>query len=218
MKKNVTLLLSVVFFFLTLASVAGAITFDEVANGTVDPTIGEISFSAGSSSTFSDTMVDDFVTPGDPYLMSGNEDDTGFGLNSGNYFLAAALNKSGYLFATVTLDLYSDFVDPTQIVEFFVFFGNSTTGVRDGQIFTFENEDHGPRTISITNTVNYDYFGIISPYTADGDSSSFNIDNFLYTTKQPGGPINVVPEPSTLALLGLGLVASAAVWRKRKPQ
>lgn len=200
---------------------AATITFNEVAQGSVDPTIGNVSFFSGDGTALNDTYVDDFWTPGNNYLMSGFNDGTN--PNGANhwqtYFIGATLNQPGYRFNTISFDVVAESVLPGKRNNILFAFINSN-GAGLGSNVYFDEFDTNFKNVSLSNSLDYDYFGIFSWNSlneSDVDAGYFDIDNFTYTTKliDQGNPQDVVPEPSTVALLGMGL-AGFAIWRRNR--
>lgn len=137
--------------------------------------------------------------------------DWAFNLKSGSTITSATVNGTPVASGV-------DFTSPTKN-----FFG--TGGNVFELIFNYSNSN--PGQISIGNTSTYDLVG--NSLTAnsfntstDGIFSAVHVQGFgngksgLFggTTTNPGGGGNSVPEPTSIALLGLGLFGIAAARRK----
>lgn len=220
MKKLLTGLISTAIVLLSFSSVM-AITYNEVATGSLDPTIGTASFFAGDGASFNDTFVTNDWTPGNNYLLSGKNDGTNTIASPWwqTDFIGASLNLSGSRFNTVTFDIALEEILPGNSNNIMYGFINNT----ENGLFSFSSFDwdeaqsfRNYRALTVTNTNNYDYFAIFS-YNYNGlanvEAGAFHIDNFNYSTKPIDG--TPVPEPSTIILLGFGL-AGCAVWRKKR--
>lgn len=203
-------LLPLLLVSLILSGVSSAwavtITFNDLALESTNPKIGPLQFSAGDPSSFRDTMVADYLSPGKPYLMSGVDDGSGLGWGLNSYFLAASLD--GGKFKSVTVDLAAEEQLPGSPVEFYYFFGK--TGVRSGS--TLYVTDTAYHKVSLINPGDYDYFGIMSLnfWDKNANYSAFHIDEFTYTTDS-----RELPEPSTFILLGMGM-AGCVIWRRKR--
>jgi len=199
---------------LMAATQAGAalINFSEAPIGATDPTIGAVSFRAGSGAAQNDTIVGDDWTPGNNYLYSGIDDGTNGTPGSSNNFLAARLNTPGLRFSTISFDI--TFESPMPIGysgSFAAYFFNSGSGIPSPTFTLAENET---RHITVANgsSVNDDFgvMGLIDPVSQN--ALFFHIDNFSYDTARV--PSNTVPVPTSALLLGCGLVVALASRKK----
>lgn len=76
------------------------------------------------------------------------------------------------------------------------------------------------RTVAFTfgHTAATAQFSFRYPDTQGGTDESFGLDNIIVRTNNVGIPPNVVPEPGTYAMMGLGLFGVFAAFRRRSRQ
>jgi len=213
MKKLIMSLVSAAFVLLSFNS-AMAITFSEVSVGSVDPTIGAVSFFAGDGASSNDTYVTADWTPGNNYLMSGFADGTGNSPASGYDTFIGVSAPSGEKFGTVTLDILSEYNFPAYGGNTSLTLAGYLSGVFAGSITYLGISDNDYRTMNFGFGSGADTLFIYDNLNSFGLGEAFHIDNFAYTIFNDGGG-QPVPEPSTLLLLGAGL-AGAVLWRRRK--
>lgn len=205
---------------MSLAASAQAVVIDFTGlEGTTDPVVGSVSFWAGNPASLNDTYVDDFHTPGNPYLLNGFDDGTG---NSpGLYDTLIGVSKSGTAFGSVGFDIASEYTFPS--------FGDSTTlwvraflaGIEVGSA-SVGVSDTSSHTLGLSAAGGFDKLYIYDDLNSFGLGEDFQIDNFNYTEYQapctgPGcnPPPSPAPEPSMLLLLGAGL-AGMGLSKRRK--
>lgn len=200
-----------------LATSAQATTIDFTGLlGTTDPVVGSVSFWAGDPMLIHDTYVDNTVTPGNEYLMSGIADGTG-GSPASGYDTFIGVSKTGVAFGAVTFDIASDYNFPnpgdntTLLVEAYLgttLVGSSSVGVSDSSY----------QSLSLTIAGGFDKLFIYDNLNSFFLGETFHIDNFVYSDyQQPtcqGTACNSVPEPSALLLLGAGLAGLAFSKRR----
>jgi len=208
MKKIITVTLVFLLFACVFAAGAQAITFSEVPLLTTDPTIEGISFWAGDPSVYNDTMVNDFWSPGNSYLMSGFDDGTGKSPDLYDTFIGIT-SGSGNLFSTVTLDILSEMNLP----------GGTTlwlTGLLGGSAVgstSLTVSDNAYHSLTLAFASGADTIHIFDNLNSSNLGEAFHIDNFTYSLYQEGP--KPVPEPSTMVLVSAGLIGTW-LWQKRK--
>lgn len=186
---------------MSLAASAQAVVIDFTGlEGTTDPAVGSVSFWAGDPTSLNDTYVDDFHTPGNPYLLNGFDDGTG---NSpGLYDTLIGVSKSGTAFGSVGFDIASEYTFPS--------FGDSTTlwvraflaGIEVGSA-SVGVSDTSSHTLGLSAAGGFDKLYIYDDLNSFGLGEDFQIDNFNYTEYQApctGPGCNPPPQSSARAI------------------
>lgn len=207
--KFIMLLLISAFVVFGSVGAAMAIGFDEVAIETHDPTIEDVSFFAGEGE-FLDTMT---TNETDPYLMNGFE----FTGSDGNYydtFIGAMAD--GFSFSLVELDIALESLLPSNTATLYLYAMSGTTVVDSDSItlYDYSSDLWDYHNLSVSVASGFDSVYIFEDMSDnDGIGEFFHIDNFTF---EPTGEIPPIPEPSTMLLLGAGLIGMAALGRKVK--
>ncbi len=214
------MLLGVAVFFTAMGSVkANPITFSEVPLFSTDPSISGVKFFAGDPTFFSDTFVDDLAVPGDPYLLSGFDDDPASPTGGFVYdTFIGATSLGGFLADTVvTFDIAADIlpIDPTKFNVAAVSGGAIVATADTGAV-----TDAAYHSLSVSHTAAFDSVWIWGEPGIFGFAEFFRIDNFGWEVPDDGGGPggDPIPEPTTVLLLGIGIggLGLTALRRKRR--
>lgn len=186
------------------------ITFSEVALGTTDPVIAGFSFFAGDNALFADTITDDSVTPTNPYLLSGADDQTTDylpGLTNTSFIGAstAALGGAGKI-TQILVD--AAFISTLPVGSTLVMEALLGGVVQGSASFTDSSPAPAYQTLGITlNDLGFDSLRL---YGNADNEFSFRIDNLrVDVTNKTTPPPSGVPEPATLWLAAGGLLGLA---------
>jgi hypothetical protein len=203
--KRLRTIISAVLFTWAMATAAQAVVIDfsEVSAYTSNPTILGTSFWAGDPGSYNDTYTDDSWTPGNPYLASGRDDQTGNSPGMFDTFIGVSLAPSTTSFS---FDILSENVLPGGTTLWVQAFQGATLK-GSGSVLVADNLYH---SLSLNVGSDIDKLFIFDDLNSFNQGESFHIDNF--TTATGAAP---VPEPSTMLLMVSGL-AGAIFWRKRK--
>ena len=191
------------------ATVMVDINFSEPGSPIVsDPTIEGYSFFAGDPANFTDTYTDDAQTPGNPYLVSGTEDDpNNYVSPQSTSFIGATGGTVGGLNLTTVITLDAAFFTtlPSGSTLRFEALSGGIGGAVVGSTTLSDNSSTPVyHTLSITLT-NFG-FDALRLYGTVDFGQPFRIDNLRVDTANNTNP---VPVPSTLFLAGAGLLALA---------
>jgi len=206
---------------------APAITFSEVALGTLNPTfsfnlvpdIGDITVS------FAGAFQGQTVTGGGVRTLSGNPTNP-LALNLSEQVSTVtdgAAPNSPVLSGSPTFNgpVVIYFSKPVAFVAldggfFDAIGGTSITGYRaDGSALgTFTNDATGIETFGFADAGGANSISGLAFYITGNEPAGFAIDNVRFGGR--ADLVNVVPEPSTYAMLALGLGAMAGMARRRR--
>lgn len=187
------------------------ITFSEVALGTTDPAIAGFSFFAGDNALFADTITDDGVTPANPYLLSGIDDQTTDylpGLANTSFIGASHAGTLGGLNMITQILVDAAFISTLPVGSTLVMEALLGGVVQGSASFT----DSSPTPVyqSLGITLNDLGFDSLRFYGNADNEFSFRIDNLrVDVTQKTTPPPSGVPEPATLWLTAGGLLGLA---------
>lgn len=200
------------------AAIIASIDFSEVPLGTEDPLIQGFQFSANAAASFADTITEDALSPGDPYLSSGLDDspnnyvpplDTSLiRITSSGVVGGSGNNTTISLDAAYFTSLPSGSTLLMEALLGGVVEGNAT--------FTETSPTPGYRPLQITlSDVGFD---TIRLYDAADAGFAFRIDNVMIDVSPsgPGPGPGPMPEPSSLLLMGIGALGMGWAGRRRQ--
>jgi len=208
LKKSLPSVLAAMFF--AAGAQAATIDFSEVPLLTTNPTIGGITFTAGTdgvdsngdpAAPFNAAITDDYINPGNPYLLNGYGDGTN-GTPSGG---EAYIGISGKKFGVVQFLLDVIFLEPGNSLTVEAYLNNMLVNAD----FLAPDPNDPPYAYSLQLANGFDELRLV-----DGLGGSFSIDDFTYREWTAPNP-NPMPEPSVIGLLGLGLLGMAYARRRQ---
>ena len=200
LKKTLPSVLAAMFF--AAGAQAATIDFSEVPLLTTNPTIGGITFTAGTddlvNGIYNAAITDDFITPGNPYLLNGYGDGTNGTPSGGESYIGISGMKFGVV--QFLLDVINLLPANTIAVEAYL----------NNVLVHSEYLDlDGTYSMQLVN--GFDELRLV-----DGMGGSFSIDDFTYREwVAPNPNPNPTPEPSIIGLLGLGLLGLAYARRRQ---
>ena len=201
LKKSLPSVLAAMFF--AAGAQAATINFSEVGVGTTNPTIGGITFTAGTDDLsdpnnpiFNTAITDDSINPGNPYLLNGYADGTNGTPSGGDSYIGISGKKFGVV--QFLLDVIN--LLPNNDIAVQAYLNNALVN-------TDYLDQDGTYNLQLAN--GFDELRLV-----DGAGGSFSIDNFTYREWTAPNP-NPMPEPSVIGLLGLGLLGMAYARRKQ---
>lgn len=203
LKKSLPSVLAAMFF--AAGAQAATIDFSEVPLLTTNPTIGGITFTAGTDDLsdpnnpiFNAAITDDFINPGNPYLLNGYGDGTNGTPSGGEAYIGISGKKFGVV--QFLLDVIN--LLPQNAIAVEAYLNNVLVNTQ------FLDLD-GTYSLQLVN--GFDELRLV-----DGMGGSFSIDDFTYREwVAPNPNPNPTPEPSIIGLLGLGLLGLAYARRKQ---
>lgn len=200
LKKSLPSVLAAMFF--AAGAQAATIDFSEVPLLTTNPTIGGITFTAGTddvpNSIYNAAITDDFITPGNAYLLNGYGDGTNGTPSGGESYIGISGMKFGVV--QFLLDVINLLPANTIAVEAYL---------NNVLVNTDSLDMDGTYSLQLVN--GFDELRLV-----DGMGGSFSIDDFTYREwVAPNPNPNPTPEPSVIGLLGLGLLGLAYARRRQ---
>lgn len=202
LKKSLPPVLAALFFAAGVQ--AATIDFSEVPLLTTNPTIGGITFTAGTddlvNGVYNAAVTDDFITPGNPYLLNGYGDGTNGTPSGGESYIGISGMKFG--FVQFLLDVIN--LLPTNSIAVEAYLNN---------VLVHSDSLDSDTTYTLQLVSGFDELRLV-----DGMGGSFSIDDFTYrqwVAPNPNPNPNPTPEPSVIGLLGLGLLGLAYVRRRQ---
>lgn len=201
LKKSLPSVLAALFF--AAGAQAATINFSEVSVGTTNPTIGGITFTAGTDDLsdpnnpiFNTAITDDSINPGNPYLLNGYADGTNGTPAGGDSYIGISGMKFGVV--QFLLDVINLLPNNAITVEAYL-----------NNVLVNTDSLGADSTYSLQLVNGFDELRLV-----DGAGGSFSIDDFTYREWVEPNP-NPMPEPSVIGLLGLGLLGLVYARRRQ---